>query len=1064
MRSLQFLEDYSSQIPAIQLLVNMGYQYVSPIEALELRGNKESNVLLESILKAQLQKINTIRVSSSQTAEFSSENIDKAIYALKEIPLEEGYIHASKYMYSLLTNGKAFEQAINGNKRSYTMQFIDWVNFENNVFHVTEELAVKRTGSNNSYRPDIVLYVNGIPLSVIECKRADMKDPIGQAISQHIRNQREDGIRQLYVYAQQLISLAINDAKYGTNATTEEFWSHWKEQNNGKDYQEKLHRLKNTPLDESVVNEITNCRLKATKNQRAFIQEILNEQFEINEQDKLLLGLCSPNRLLSFMSDYTLYDNGIKKIARYQQYFAVNKSMQQLKAIERGRRLGGVVWHTQGSGKSLTMALLAQAIAKDESIKNPKIILVTDRTNLDDQITETFKNCGLAVENATTGKNLVRILESNTDSVITTIINKFETAVKKLRKPLTDQNIFVLIDEGHRSQNGTFNIEMQKSLPNACFIAFTGTPLFKKDKSTIVKFGKIIDQYTVDQAVDDGAVVPLIYEGRHAYQSVQNYPIDTFFETISEPHTDEEKADFKNKYSRRSHILDADPNIFSICMDISTHYRDNFQGTPFKGQLVCSSKATAVKYYNYLKQINIVSVDVVISPPDSREGNEDSFSESKDLVARFWKSKMDEHGNANTYETNIVNRFKYDDRPEIIIVVDKLLTGFDAPRNTVLYVTRKLRGHQLLQAIARVNRVYPDKDYGYIVDYAGLLEELDNALLTYSSFEDFDEADLQGTLVNIKQEIEKLEVAHTELRDIFKKVNNKNDIEEYQQILRPEDVRDEFYRKLTAFSRILKLALSSIEFHQTTPEKKIIEYKNDLAFFSNLRTAVARRYSDVIDYKKYEGQIQKLIDTHVSTERVEPITELVNIFDKDAFQKEVEEVTGKAAKADMIASRTKKYATENLEKDPAFYKKFSDLIQETINDFYNERITEIEYLNKIKEYSQKVLSRTDDTIPEKLKTYNHAKAYFGVLNSSLGNRIDGDFDDLFADASIHIDSIIERHIKVDWKKNIDVQKQIILEVGDYILDELREKLGIKIPFSEVDTIAEEILDVAKNRY
>lgn len=1066
MKHLAFLEDYSSQIPAIQLLVNLGYQYLSPKEALELRDGKESNVLLKPILKKQLQRINTIHVSSTKTAQFSEENIEKAVYALQETPLEEGYIHASEYIYSLLTNGKAFEQAIDGNKRSYTMQFIDWDNWENNVFHVTEELSVARTGSNSTLRPDIVLYVNGIPLSIIECKRADIKEPISQAISQHSRNQKQDGIRSLYVYAQQLLSVAITEAKYGTNATPEEFWSHWKEQvSNEEEYNERVYELKNSPIAPDVIQKIIHSRIRTSKEQQNYIQELLSEKYVPTEQDKLLLGVSSPERLLSLMYDYTLYDNGLKKIARYQQFFAVQKSMKQVKRMSAGRRMGGVVWHTQGSGKSLTMALLAQAIAKDPSINNPTIILVTDRTNLDKQITETFQNCGLEVKNATTGTNLVRILESNTDAVITTIVNKFDTAVKKLRKPLTDPNIFVLIDEGHRTQYGTFNIQMQKSLPNACFIAFTGTPLFKKDKNTIGKFGTMIDEYTVDQAVKDGAVVPLVYEGRHAYQSVNDYSLDSYFDTVSESFSDDEKADLKEKYSRQSHLQDADQNIFSICIDISKHYRENFQGTGLKGQLVCSSRPAAVKYYRYLSDLDMVSVDLVISPSDDRDNNESSFGKQKDAVLDFWNEKMDQYGNATNYENSVVNQFKYDDHPEIIIVVSKLLTGFDAPRNTVLYVTKELKSHTLLQAIARVNRVHADKDYGYIVDYAGLLEELDNALLTYSSMEEFDEEDLAGTMINMKQEVEKLKSAHEELLVIFQSIDNKYDIEAYQQHLRPDDIRDKFKRKLSKYSRLLKLALSSIDFHKTTSEEKIKDYKDDLAFFTNLRTVASRRYSDTVDYRKYEGQIQKLIDTHVATDKIEPITDLVNIFDEEAFQEEVERVTGKVAKADMIASRTKKHAMENMEKDPAFYKKFSMLIQETINDFYNQRISELEYLNTIKEYKSKVLSRTDDSIPEKLRSHQHAKAYYGLLTSFFDEKVEGDHSDLFADAAITIEGILAEHTQiVDWKKNTDIHKQIVLEVGDYLLDDLREKLGIKLPLSESDRIAEELLDVAKNRY
>jgi type I restriction enzyme R subunit len=543
----------------------------------------------------------------------------------------------------------------------------------------------------------------------------------------------------------------------------------------------------------------------------------------------------------------------------------------------------------------------------EPSIRNPKIVLVTDRTDLDNQITGTFRKCGRFVENAATGQRLVELLESKSDAVVTTIINKFVAAMKKINKPLESYDIFVLVDEGHRTQHGTFNIEMQKTLPNACFIALTGTPLFKKDKSTAAKFGGIIDAYTVDQAIKDKAVVPLLYEGRLARQTVNESPLDTFFGMVSEPLTEYQKADFKKKFSRADQLNSAEQKIYAIAWNISLHFRDNWQGTPFKAQLVCDKKVNAIRYKEFLDEIGIITSEVLISPLDEREGEESAFAKSTEKENRFWKKMMDEHGNSKKYEKNIISRFKNQKDPEIIIVVDKLLTGFDEPKNTVLYLTRNLQGHKLLQAIARVNRIYPDKEFGYIIDYYGVIENLDDALEMYSSFEDFDADDLEGTLININEEIKKLPQKHSELWDIFKTVANKRDAEAYQLLLKDESIRVVFYDKLAAFAKALKLALSSIQFYKDADEKTINRYKEDLKMFLKLRLAVVERYSDAVDFKQYEGQIQKLIDTHVTTEKVEIITELVDIFDKEKFQQEVENTTGKAAKADKIASRTSKH-------------------------------------------------------------------------------------------------------------------------------------------------------------
>jgi type I restriction enzyme R subunit len=718
------------------------------------------------------------------------------------------------------------------------------------------------------------------------------------------------------------------------------------------------------------------------------------------------------------------------------------------------------------------MVMLAQAIAMDKSIRNPKIILVTDRTDLDRQITGTFRKCGRFVENASTGQRLVDLLESKSDAVVTTIINKFVAAMKKIRKPLDSHDIFVLVDEGHRSQNGTFNIEMQKTLPNACFIALTGTPLFKKDKNTAAKFGGIIDAYTVDQAVKDKAVVPLLYEGRLAKQTVNASPLDTFFEMVSEPLTEYQKADFKKKFSRADQLNIAEQKIYAIAWNISLHYRDNWQGTPFKAQLVCDKKVNAIRYKEFLDEIGIVSSEVLISSIDEREGEDSAYEKSSEKENRFWKRMMDEHGNSKTYEKNIISRFKNQEDPEIIIVVDKLLTGFDEPKNTVLYLTRNLQSHKLLQAIARVNRIYPDKEFGYIIDYYGVIENLDDALLMYSSFEDFDADDLEGTLTNINEEIQKLPQKHSELWDIFKTITNKRDAEAYQLLLKDEAIRVVFYDKLAAFAKGLKLALSSMQFHKEVDRKIIDRYKEDLAMFMKLRMAVVERYSDAVDYKQYEGQIQKLINTHITTEKVEVITELVNIFDKEKFQQEVENTTGKAAKADKIASRTAKHISEKMDEDPAFYKKFSQMLSETIAEYEEKRINEAQYLSKVQEIMENVLAHTDGDIPESLQQREVAKAFYGLTIESLIDKVQDAVvrREIAVQAALHIDDLIRAFVLenekpiIDWQQKTNITGKLLIEIGDYLIDEVRDKYNVLLSFGEMDQIANNCIEVAKLRY
>lgn len=1072
MQGISFKEDHISQIPALMLLEKLGYTYLTPDEALAMRGGKTSNVLLEDVLRSQLRRINSIRVNRNKEELFSEQNIENGVLAMRNIPMEGGYLSGNEAVYNLLTLGKAFEQSIDGDKKSYTMRFIDLERPERNVFHVTEEFAVTRTGTADTYRPDIVLFVNGIPLVVIECKRPDIKGALDQAISQHLRNQKDDGIRALYLYSALLLSIGNSYGAYATTGTPAKFWNKWKEMfvmpEEEQTYTQQLDELVNTPLDEGRMAHLFEGRFRYV---RAHFDEMAQEKILPTEQDRYLFSLCRPERLLDLIHNFTLYDGGIKKIARYQQYFTVKKITERVKPLEQGKRRGGVVWHTQGSGKSLTMVLLAQSIAQTREIPNPRIVMVTDRTDLDHQITHTFKKCGREVMNATTGTHLVELLESKTDAIITTVINKLETAVKRMKHPLTDPNIFILIDEAHRSQYKEMAIKMDKVLPNACKIAFTGTPLMKKEKNTARTFGGIIRPvYTVRQAVEDGAVVPLLYEGRIVPQHVQEGPIDDFFTKVCEGLNEYQTADLKKKYSRTDFVNQTDQRVYSIAWNISEHFRDNWQGTPFKAMLVTPRKSIAVLYKKYLDEIGMVSSEVLITAPDMREGEESSYGDTSETVKAYWKKMMDEHGTPKKYQDNLIARFKHQEQPEIMIVVDKLLTGFDEPKVVVMYLDRQLNGHTLLQAVARVNRVCDGKEFGYIVDYYGVLQELDNALDLYSKYDAEEQEVFHETLIPVEQEFAKLPQKYSDLWDLFKSIPNKRDLEAYAQSLRQEDRRQEFYERLTAYASCLKIALSTREFHAQTPEATIQRYKDDLNMFVKLRSAVQLRYSDTIDYNQYESQIQQLINRHVESGTVKPITELVNIFDTEAFEQEVAKMVGKAAKADTIASRTSKFITENMDMDPAFYKKFSQLLKETIEAYEQGRIDELEYLKRVQKYKEDILAHTDHELPEELQQNNAAKAYYGLALETY-QRMWGDttvdLKQLALDTARAFDQIISRtlivdgSVLVDWQMKSDIIGRMKIELEDYLIDEVKRKYELTFSFDDMDTIIDGCVEVAK---
>lgn len=1063
-----YQEDHISQIPAIQLLIKLGYKYIAPEEALVLRENRKSNVILTTILREQLAKINAIYYKG-QEYQFSDANITLAINEIKELPLHLGYINANKHFYDLITLGKSFEQTIDGDRKSFSLKYIDWENPQNNVFHLSEEFAVTRSDRSDTYRPDIVLFVNGLPLGVIECKSNAIKNPMGEAISQNLRNQKEDGIRDLYVYSNLLMGLAVNEAKYATTGTPKEFWNVWIEKftknHTEKDFIDELNRIKQNSLLNTDRAKVFKDRYFSTLKR---FDELEENSVQITEQDKLIYSICRPERFLELMYSYIVFDDGIKKIARYQQYFGIKKTIERIQKLgSDGRRKGGVIWHTQGSGKSLTMAMLAQMIALNKNIKNPKIILVTDRIDLNDQITETFKKCNIPVEEAATGSHLIDLLRSPSDAVITTIVNKFKAAVSKAPEGFDSSEIFVLIDEGHRSQYGTFNVKMQKTFPNACFIAFTGTPLLKAEKDTAKKFGGIIDEYTIKDAVNDGAVLPLFYEGRHNDITVNEKPLDNYFDKVSEPLTKYGKASLKRKFSSKNAINKSDQVIYDRAWDISDHFVEFIQGTEFKAQLVAPNKTTAIKYHNYLKDIGKVTSEVVISAPDNRKDNNDAFEENEDLVQKFYKSMMDKYANHKDYEENIIKSFKKKEHPEIIIVVDKLLTGFDAPINRVLYLTRNLKDHTLLQAIARVNRLHKGKDYGLIIDYYGNLENLDKAIDDYSSDNKLDKEDVKGSVTNVNELIKELPQAHSEVWDIFKSISNKYDPEAYAVLLGDEELRHIYYEKLSKFLRLFKLALSTLQFNDIKNEEKIEKYKKDSKFFIQLRIDVKRRYYDDVDHKEYEKQIQKLIDKHIVTDgEVLKITESIDIFNKQQRDDEVEKLIGAAAQADHIAARTSKGISIKMEEDPIFYIKLSELIKQTIYEYRQSRIDEAEYLKAIKDIEERFYSGKQEDVPSIIENDKISIAFYNFINDKLIDFLKDKNHN--AEVALQVKKLIVGVIVdgdkpiVDWKLNKDLEKRIWNELDDYFYG-ISLELEQNISFEIIDSFIEEVVKIAKKQ-
>lgn len=1053
-------EQHLSQVPALHLLQNLGYTLLAQDQVLRERRGRLSNVLLEDMLAAQLAKLNKIKTSGGREVPFSEANIATAIERLKTAGVS-GLLRSNEEATNYLLLGTSLDQTIDGETRGRQLRFIDWENPANNVFHVLAEFEVARRRSSDARRPDLVLFVNGIPFCVIECKTDEAG--VEQGISQTIRNQGEDEIPHLFRTVQMVIATAKNDTRYATVGTAAKFWSHWREREDGDTVVPFVKRpLSSTERHRTFAGGFAEA-------ETPYIAMTGEDGREVTAQDRVLYALCRPERLLDLARRFTLFDAGEKKIARYQQFFAVRKLLTRVKQRDAdGVRAGGVIWHTQGSGKSLTMVMMAQALTLDPEIANPRVVLVTDRIDLDKQLKATFAACGLNPERAETGKHLIELIGVKKAGIITTLLHKFDSALKGRDFADPSSDVFLLIDESHRSQYGRMHTRLRKIFPNACYLGFTGTPLMKAEKSTYDKFGGVIDAYTIKEAVEDGAVVRLHYEGRLVDQVVNHEGIDTWFERVCAGLNDSERRDLKKKFARAQELLQTERTIACIAFDVNEHFTRHIRPQGLKGMLVAPTKRAAVQFKKALDDYGDITTAVVISPPDDREGSDEVDGEIADNVLAFWKQMMARHGDAEKFEENTITGFTKREEPELLIVVDKLLTGFDAPRAGVLYIAKSMQDHGLLQAIARVNRVYEDKEFGLIVDYRGLLGALDKALTDYSALGGYDEADVQYAVMPVAKEVAELPPSHDDVLAVFKEVKNKVDVEALERHLADEDRRMDFYEKLSAFQRKLKVAMSVSDFvNDPANEKRIGVYEQDLRRLRKLRESVRKRYQDAIDFSEYGGKIRKLLDTHISAHQVLSLTAPVNIFDDEAFKAAVAEQGTSASKADLIAHATKKTITERMEEDPVLFERFSKLIQKAIDDFKAQRLSELGYLAEVNKIRDAVAHGRGEDLPDNVKAEPQAGAFYRIALDALEKAVKLPTKrgpKLAGDLALHIVETVRRHRIVNWQQNADVVKAMENDIDDYMFDNLKPEIGDALTSSVMDDIIERAMNVARKLF
>lgn len=1044
-----FDEAKQSQLPFVELLLAMGYQYLPTAQVYQERCGELSKFILRDIAFANLKRINSDI--------FGDKDIWDTIDELENVQLE-GLIDTSKQIYNTImptSGGKTIKVMRGGKAVSHNFRFIDFEKPENNAFHVAVEFEASGKGN---IRPDIVCFINGIPFVVIENKKSGVD--IKEALSQLNRNQGAEYCPKLFVYPQLLIGTNGKDIRYGVTGTPNKFYATWKEK--GADevkFKQKIKGLIAKPIAKDIYSQILADLNGATSGHKQKTNRL------VTDQDLGVVSLMDPTRLLDLTKNHIIYDAGIKKIMRYQQYYAVHKILKRVEEMEDGigrqRRKGGLLWATQGSGKSLTMVMFVKALIESPQIINPRVLIVTDRVDLDKQISETFNNCGLKkkVTRATSGSHLLKLIKDKNLDVVTTLVHKFESVSKKKAGFIDDsENIFVLVDEAHRSQNGMANLEMNRIIPNACYIGFTGTPLMKKEKASWMKFGGYIDKYTIDDALADKIILPLIYEGRYSEQTQNKEKIDLHIDRVSEGLSDYGKK--KLQQHVRTNIVKNNPQLIEeFAVDIEKHFVEQFQGTGLKAQIVAPSKFAATLFQHYFEGSGKIRTAIVIS---DESGNSEEEDEHKKEVEAYLQKIKEKHHSLKSYENSVIDSFKYnEDGIEILIVVDKLLTGFDAPCDTVLYLAKDLHDHGLLQAIARVNRLFENKKLpktaGYIIDYSENAKNLDTAMKLFGNY-DID--DVKSTLIDVKEKIDELEKSFSIVHDLFKDVKDHGDDEEYLRRLADKPDRDVFYKALHDFIRNFNECLALQDFVHDFDHIDV--YKGQLKKFLELRSAASLKYADREDLSEYKLALVKILDKYIDAEKVELLTKQINIHDSASFAEAIEELGSDKSKAEAIAAQTQKTIHEKLDTDPEFYHRFSDKVDAILKKLREGKLADLEALQQMKLVSDQVINKKDSEVPAEIATIVGSDVFYRNLHSTaIGDNVP---EATYIQIVLGVFDIIKTEAIVDWYKNPEVKRIMANKIDDYLYDNVIQKQGIKLTTDQLQKIVSEAMQLAQYNY
>ncbi|EJS10510.1 type I restriction endonuclease subunit R [Bacillus mycoides] len=961
----------------IEQLKKLGYEHFhGPF----LDSERESKG--EIVLKERLSK-SILRLNPW----ISDTNLAKVIRSITHIEATS-LMEANQKFHEMIVNMISVQQDLGKGKKNQTVKLIDFEKPENNESLVVDQFTISNAQGN--IRPDLIIFINGLPLVIIECKSPMLPpdEQIGEGVRQLHRYQNTYEL--LFHYNQFMIVTSNDRAKVGTIGAKAQHYGEWKDP-----YPKTVAELGVSPTP----------------------------------QDILTTGMLTKESLLDLIRNFIVYEpvegRTIKKLTRYQQFRAVNKAIDRILRAEDKTQRGGVVWHTQGSGKSLTMVYLAVKLRRIKELKNPTIVVVTDRKDLDDQITNTFRRCGFPnPQQAEAVAQLRQLLQQGTGSTIMTLVQKFqEDAEKKdFKKLSTAENIFVMIDESHRSQYGGLATTMKSAMPNACYLAFTGTPIDKEDKSTKRTFGPYIDKYTIEQAVEDGATVPIFYEARMAELHVQGDSLDELFERQFREYSEEDRERIKKKYVTEQAITSSQKRIKRIVLDMIEHYERHIQPNGFKAQIVAISREAAVMYKEMLDELSNYESKVIMSAGHNDGERLQKYHLSKDeekaVIARF-KNPMSE------------------DKLCFLIVCDKLLTGFDAPIEQVMYLDKPIKEHNLLQAIARTNRTYDKKTYGLIVDYYGVSRFLEQALVIFSK------EDIQGALQNIDTEIPRLQSRHRSAMRFFDYIS-KDNLEACLQMLEPEDVRNEFDTAFKRFSESMDMVM---------PSPKAHDYIADFKFLGKVRQAAKSRYRvDGMDISDCGEKVKQLIEEHLTAVGIDVVHEPIDIL-SNRFEKQIDETKTPEGKAAEMEHAIRHEIRVKLEKNPVYYTSLKERLEELLQ---RRRDRQMDIDELLEEYRNMVNDmRNTERTGEEHGFTREQYPFYQLLEKEMPPY--DDVEDLKALTHLITDIIQQEADIVEWTNKEDVKREMRKKI--------KKQLRVSpCPKEKLESLTQQLIDLATVHY